>query len=112
MVGKGVKAGTRTTEVIGSWGHPFVFTSNFDQLVCAESGEWNVPWSTLSLLVLFFCCWRISLLEMLFQELGILKGSLCIRTEGQDFRGQSKTQDGGCKFHDVRGLSSQDSAVM
>lgn len=79
MVGKGVETGAGTTDVIGSRGHPSVLTGNVDQLVLVESGERNIPWSTLSFL---FCCfWRISLLKMLFQELEILEGSLCIRAE-------------------------------
>lgn len=101
MVGEGVEARAGTTEVIGSRGHPFVFTSNVDQLICAESGEWKTAWSSLSLLVLCFFLWHVSRREMLFQELRVLEGSLCIRTEGQGFSGQGKTQDGGCKYHDV-----------
>ena len=82
MVCKGVEARAGTTNVIGSRSHPSVFSGNVDQLVWVESGEWNVPWSTLSLFMLLLCIRRVSLLEMLTQELGILEGSLCIWTEG------------------------------
>ena len=101
MIGKGVEAGAGTTDVIGSRGHPSVLTGNVDQLVFVESGERNISWSTLSLLMLFWCFWRISLLKMPFQEVGILEGSLCIRAEAHGCSRQGKTQDGGCKPHDV-----------
>ena len=82
MVGQGVEARAGTTEVIGSWSHPSVFSSNVDRLIFIESGEWNVPRSALSLLGLLVCFQRISPLEMLFQELRIVNSSLCIWTEG------------------------------
>ena len=82
MVGKGVEARAGTTDIVGSRGNPSVFTSNVDQLVFVEGGEWNVSWSTLSLLMLFLWMRRISLFEMLFQVFGVLKGSLCIRADG------------------------------
>ena len=81
MVGKGVEARAGTTDVIGSRGNPSVFTGDVDQLVLVKGGKWNVPWPALSLIMLFLCFRRISLLEMLFQEIGVLKGSLCIRAE-------------------------------
>ena len=83
MVGEGIEARAGTTNVIRSWGYPSVFTSNINQLVFIEGGEWYIPWSTLSFLVLFVCLWCISFLNMLHQVLGVLKGSFCIRTEGQ-----------------------------
>ena len=82
MVGEGVEARAGTTNVIRSWGYPSVFTSNINQLVFIEGGEWYIPWSTLSFLVLFLCLRGISLLKMLHQVLRVLEGSLCIGTEG------------------------------
>lgn len=82
MVGKSVEARAGTTDVVGSWGHPSILTRDVDQLVFVESGEWDVPWSTLSLFLMWFLYFRrVPLLEMLFQELRVPKGSLRIRTE-------------------------------
>lgn len=81
MIGKSVESRAGTTEVVGSWRHPSMFTSNVDQLIFAESGEWDISWSALSLLIMwFFCFRRVSLFEMLFHELRVLKGSLRILT--------------------------------
>ena len=82
MVGEGVEARAGTTNVIWSWGYPSVFTSDINQLVFTEGGEWYIPGSALSFLVLILCLGCISLLEMLLQVLGVLKGSLCKRTQG------------------------------
>ena len=82
MVCKGVEARAGATNVIGSRSHPGVFAGDVDQLVWVESGEWNVPRSALSLFMMLLYIRRVSLLEMLTQELGILEGSLCIWTEG------------------------------
>ena len=80
MISKGVEARAWTTEVVGSWGHPSVFSGDVDQLILVKSGEWNIAWSTLSLFIVFFCVRRISLLRVLLREFRVLDGSLCIRT--------------------------------
>ena len=81
MVGKGVETRARTTEIIGPRSNPSVFSSNVDQLVIIESGEWNVSRFALSLLLLFPRAGHIPLFEELFRGLGILECSFCIGTE-------------------------------
>lgn len=111
MIGKSVEARAGTPDVIRSWGDPSVFTSDIDQLVLIERGEWHVSWFTLSLLMLFLRTRRISLFEMPFQEVGALKGSFCIGAEGYGRGRHGEAEDGGCDPHDVRGSSSQDALV-
>ena len=81
MVGKGVEARARTTNVVGARSHPSVVPGDVDQLVLAESGEWKTAWSSLPLFRLLICFWRISLLSMFGHELGVLKGPRSVRTQ-------------------------------
>lgn len=101
MVSKSVEARARTTEVIGSRGHPSVFSSNVDQLILVKRGEWNISQSTLSLLMFSLCFRRTSVLDILLRELSAFEGSLCVRTKGQACGRQGKTQDGGREPHDA-----------
>lgn len=81
MVGKGVEARARATDVVGARSHPSVVPGDVDQLVLVESREWKTAWSTLPLFMLLVCFWRISLLNMFGHELRVLKGSRCVRTQ-------------------------------
>ena len=81
MVGKGVEARARATDVVGARSHPSVVPGNVDQLVLIESREWKTAWSTLPLFMLFVCLRHISLLNMFGHEFRVLKGSRCVRTQ-------------------------------